>query len=99
MTSTLVRVRRTGGFIGRMLEAEVDLDSDDDRAGELRELLGRVGGQQVKASTPYPDGFTYEFDFDGETHRVFERDLTQDLRRIADLVLSGPTAVGPGDDF
>jgi hypothetical protein len=99
MTSAIVRVRRMGGFIGRTVEAEVDLDSDDDRVGELRELLGRVAGQLVKSSTPYPDGFTYEFDFDGETRRVFERDLTPDLRRITDLVLSGPTAVGPGDDF
>ncbi len=105
MTSTLVRVRRTGGFIGRTVEAEVDLASDDDRVAELWELLDRVVGQSVPAGKPYPDGFTYEFDLDGETRRVFESDLTQDLRRIADLVLrqgeswSGTTPVGPGDDL
>ncbi len=82
-----VRVRRTGGFIGRPVEAAVDLDSDDTRAGELRDLLGRVGGRSVKGSAPYPDGFTYEFDLEGETRRVFERDLTPELRRIAELVL------------
>ena len=82
-----VRVRRTGGFIGRPVEASVDLDSEDTRAGELRDLLGRVGGGPVKGSTPYPDGFTYEFELEGETRRVFERDLTPELRRIADLVL------------
>jgi hypothetical protein len=59
-----VRVRRTGGFIGRPVEAAVDLDSDDTRTGELRDLLGRVGGRPVKGSTPYPDGFTYEFDLE-----------------------------------
>jgi hypothetical protein len=82
-----VRVRRTGGFVGRTVEAAVELDSDDERAGELRDLVGRVGPQPVKGSKPHPDGFTYEFDLDGETRRVFERDLTPDLRRIADLVL------------
>ncbi len=87
MTASLVRVRRSGGFIGRSVEAAVDLDSDDDRAGELRDLVGRVRGRQTKGSTPYPDGFTYDFDLDGETRRVFERDLTPELRRIADLVL------------
>ena len=83
----LVRVRRTGGFIGRPVEAEVDLESDDDRVEELRELVGRAAGQQVPASTAYPDGFTYEFDLDGERTRVFERDLSPDLRRIVELVL------------
>ena len=87
MTSAYVRVRRTGGFIGRPVEAVVDLDSDDDRAAELRDLVDRLGGPPLKASEPYPDGFTYEFETEGEIRRVFERDLTQDLRRIAELVL------------
>ena len=82
-----VRVRRTGGFVGRTVEAAVDLDSEDTRAGELRDLVGRVGGRPVKGSKPYPDGFTYEFELAGETRRVCERDLTPELRRIADLVL------------
>ena len=84
---TYVRVRRTGGFVGRPVEAAVDLDSDDDRVVELRELVGRFAEQPVHASKPYPDGFTYEFEVEGEFRRVFERDLTQDLRRIAELVL------------
>jgi hypothetical protein len=87
MTSSFVRVRRTGGFIGRPVEAVVDLDSDDDRAVELRDLVGQFGGLPLKASEPYPDGFTYEFEVDGSTQKVFERDLTRDLRRIAELVL------------
>ena len=84
---TYVRVRRTGGFIGRLVEAAVDLDSDDDCVVELRELVGRLAEQPVHASKPYPDGFTYEFEVEGGFRRVFERDLTQDLRRIAELVL------------
>jgi hypothetical protein len=86
-TAQGIRVRRTGGFAGRPVEAAVDLDSDDARAGELRDLVGRVGQPPPKGSKPYPDGFTYEFDLDGETRRVFERDLTPDLRRIVELVL------------
>ena len=82
---TYVRVRRTGGFTGRPVEASVDLDSAADQ--ELRELVGRFAEQAVYASKPYPDGFTYEFEVEGEYRRVFERDLTQDLRRIAELVL------------
>jgi hypothetical protein len=87
MNARLVRVRRTGGFIGRPIEAEVDLDSGDDRVDELLELVGRAADGQVPASAPYPDGFTYEFDLVGERRRIFERDLTEDLRRIAELVL------------
>ena len=89
-----VRVRRSGGFIGRAVESQVDLDElaerEDERARELRDLVGRVGsgaGTPVQQTRPYPDGFTYEFDVDGSTSRVFEADLTPDLRRIADLVL------------
>lgn len=82
-----VRVRRSGGFVGRTVEGEVDLDSGDPRVGELRELVGRLDGPSPKGSKPYPDGFTYDFDLDGQTRRVVERDLTPDLRRIADLVL------------
>ncbi len=83
---TFVRVRRTGGFAGRPVEAAVDLDAAADQ--ELRELVGRFAEQPVHTSTPHPDGFTYEFEVEGEFRRVFERDLTQDLRRIAELVLS-----------
>ncbi len=68
-TVTLVRVRRTGGFIGRPVEAEVDLDSDDDRAARARGAGCRVS-QPVHTSKPYPDGFTYEFDVEGEFRRV-----------------------------
>ncbi len=92
MTTSFVRVRRTGGFIGRPVEAVVELGSDDDRAAELRELVGRLPEQPVNASKPYPDGFTYEFDLEGETRRVFERDLTPDLRRIVELVLRPDSA-------
>ena len=90
-----VRVRRTGGLMGRAVECELDLDaleeSSDARAGELRDLVRRIcaDGQAASgaASRPYPDGFTYDFDLDGDKRHVFEADLTPDLARVADLVL------------
>lgn len=88
----LIRVRRTGGFVGRPVEGVVDLGSDDDRAAELSDLSARVAGLPLTRSRPYPDGFTYEFDLAGETRRVFEHDLTAELRRIVELVLRPDSA-------
>lgn len=85
-----VRVRRSGGFIGTTVEAVVDLDSDDERAAPLRDLVPRVDLHQLSSSRPMPDHFTYEFDLDGEPQQVLEQDLTPELRSIADLVLRRP---------
>ena len=85
--SRQVRVRRTGGFVGRALEASVDLDSDDDRAPVLQGLVGRIDTAAVTASGPRPDHFTYEFDLGGDHVAVHEQDLTSELRDVADLVL------------
>ena len=96
-----VRVRRSGGFVGRSVESEVDLDDlaeqQDERAGELRDLVGRVGLADAPTQPPtraYPDGFTYEFVVAGRTSRVFEADLTPDLQRLADLVLRSDGSSG-----
>ncbi|MDO9455330.1 protealysin inhibitor emfourin, partial [Nocardioides sp.] len=80
----------SGGFVGRTVEAEVDLAADDDRAAEVRGLLGRVGALPERAAPPHPDGFTYELDVDGRTGRFVESDLTDDLRRLVDVVLRDP---------
>jgi hypothetical protein len=83
-----VAVRRTGGFAGASTEGVVDLDGDDDRAGELRSLVGRVDVAAVPPGRPGgADRFVYEFDLCGDRCRVHEQHLTPDLRRIADLVL------------
>ncbi len=81
-----VRVRRSGGFVGRTVEADADPADDDELAG----LVGRLGAVPESTGTPYPDGFTYEFEVDGATRRVVEQDLTPELRRLADLVLRAP---------
>ncbi len=94
-TSRQVRVRRTGGFVGRALEASVDLDSDDDRAPVLQGLVGRIDTAAVTASGPRPDHFTYEFDLGGDHVAVHEQDLTAELRDVADLVLRRGTGAAP----
>ncbi|WP_148611696.1 protealysin inhibitor emfourin [Nocardioides rubriscoriae] len=79
-----VRVRRSGGFIGRTVEREVDLDHD------LRSLVARVGVLSEQVPSTHPDGFTYELEVDGRTGRFAEREMTDDLRQLVDLVLRDP---------
>ncbi|MEP9382561.1 protealysin inhibitor emfourin [Nocardioides cheoyonin] len=86
-TST-VAVTRSGGFAGLKQQGEVDLDADDDRASELRDLVSRVDVAALSSDeAPKPDMFVYEFHLRGSSVRVPEQHLTSDLRRIADLVL------------
>lgn len=81
-----VRVRRTGGFIGRAVEASVDL-AHDERGEELRAVIKRVDPERLHEGRPLPDHFAYEFDLDGQHCRVQQQDLTEDLSRIVRLVL------------
>lgn len=85
--TTSVSVRRTGGFAGRVTEGAADLDGDDPRAAELRELSGRIDLNAVEEAEPQPDRFVYEFVLGGVKRRVSEQHLTPDLRRLAELLL------------
>ncbi len=90
-----VRVRRSGGFVGRTVEAEVDLGAGDERAAALAGLVDRIDPHAPPTpSSPMPDHFTYDFDLDGRHVRVPEQDLTDDLRAVADLVLRPEGPVG-----
>ncbi len=84
-----LRVRRTGGFVGRMVEGAVDLTPADDRTPELESLVGRIDLTSVSRGPggAHADRFTYEFDLDGAQRTIREQDLTGDLRRVAELVL------------
>jgi hypothetical protein len=83
-----VRVRRIGGFIGRAFESTWELPDDDPRSVELAALVARVDRAGPRRTPQQPDRFTYEFHLDGRSLTVREQDLTDDLRRIADLVLN-----------
>ena len=82
-----VRVRRTGGFAGLSADGEVDLDTQDERASELAGLVDRINLREVAGGTPKPDMYLYAFDLCGDRATVPEQHLTDDLRRVADLVL------------
>ena len=85
-----VTVRRTGGFAGLVASGEVDLDGDDDpRAGEVRALLDRIDVRGLAGGLPHPDRYVYSFDLAGAHVTVPEQHLTEDLRRLATLLLDG----------
>jgi hypothetical protein len=81
-----VAVRRTGGFAGLAAAGAVELD-DDPRSDEVRSLLDRIDLASVRAGDPRPDMFVYDVDVDGQRAVVPEQHLTDDLRRLVDLVL------------
>jgi ribonuclease HI len=86
--SDVIEVRRSGGFIGRTLTGTVDLSGNDDRADELRRLVERIDLRTARSGNPHPDMFTYSFRVRGLEVSVPEQHLTDDLRAVADLVLS-----------
>jgi hypothetical protein len=83
----VVRVRRTGGFIGRAVEGSLDLAGPDERVPEVRRLLAALDLPKAPAGRAWPDMYTYAFDLDGARVTVAEHLLTPDLRRLADLLL------------
>lgn len=87
--SPIVFVRRTGGVAGIVSEGSVNLETRDERVPELRTLVERVDVAAVgeRAPAPAPDRFVYDFDLCGASCQVGEQGLTDELRRIADLLL------------
>ncbi len=84
---TRVAVRRTGGFAGMVATGEVDLAADDPRGGEVRTLVDRIDLASVRRGLPQPDHFVYDFDLGGRRAQVPEQHLTDELRRLAELLL------------
>jgi Zn-dependent metalloprotease len=81
-----VAVTRTGGFAGVRQTGEVTL-GDDPRTDEVSSLLHRIDLWAVTPSRPQPDRFVYTFDVDGQQVVLGEQDLTDDLGRLARLLL------------
>lgn len=87
--SRQVRVRRSGGFAGRVSDAALDVDADP----ELRGLVAAVDVRTVptmRSGATQPDRFVYDFDLCGRRVTVPEQHLTPELRLIADKVLARP---------
>jgi Zn-dependent metalloprotease len=82
-----VGVRRSGGFAGITKEGLVDLESDDPRAPQVRQLVERIDFQAVPDLVPQPDRFVYAFHYRSTSATVGEQSLTDDLRTLARLVL------------
>jgi Zn-dependent metalloprotease len=82
-----VVVARTGGFAGITKEGVVDLDSDDPRVPVVRDLVQRIDFHALSVSEPQPDRFVYRFQYASVETRVNEPELTDDLRRLARVVL------------
>jgi hypothetical protein len=82
-----VVVSRSGGFLGRTVAGVLDLDGDGVREAEVASLVERVDLSSVAGGLPKPDMYVYDFDLCGDRATVPEQRLTDDLRRIAELVL------------
>ena len=82
-----VRVRRTGGFIGRAVEGSVALYGSDDREPEIRDLLADLDLTTAPEGQAWPDMYTFTFEFGDRSATVPEHLLTPGLRRLAEVVL------------
>jgi hypothetical protein len=80
-----IEVRRSGGFAGLSLAGSIA--PGDAEWDEATALLGRIDLRAVTTSAPQPDRFTFVFVVDGREVTVAEQDLTDDQRRLAELVL------------
>ena len=83
----VVSVRRSGGFAGLVTESTIDLASDPAGA-EVAALLRRIDFAHVPKSAPQPDRFIYSVRVGDRERQIHEQDLTPELRRLVELVLS-----------
>jgi hypothetical protein len=75
------------------MSGEVDLESGDPRAPEVRDLVARVDLTRVAVTLPKPDMYVYRFEVcDDAPVTVPEHLLDGDVRRLADVVLGDGTA-------
>jgi hypothetical protein len=90
-----VRVRTRRRWRRRSAGA-LELTGNDDRVREARRLVVQVAGSPAPAGTgaaaaATTGSATYEFQLDGRRLVVSEEELTPELRRLAELVLAGPS--------
>jgi hypothetical protein len=85
--ATVVSVRRTGGFAGMVATGEVDLATEDPRVPEVRSLMDRIDVTTLRPGVPHPDMFVYDVDLCGDRASVPEQHLTDELKRLVELLL------------
>jgi emfourin len=83
----IVSVRRSGGFAGLVTENAIDLATDPAGA-EVAALVRRIDLGRVPKSAPQPDRFIYTVRIGDRERQIHEQDLTPELRRLVDLVLT-----------
>jgi Thermolysin metallopeptidase, alpha-helical domain/Thermolysin metallopeptidase, catalytic domain len=85
---TAVDVVKSGGFMGRTVSGSVDLHTDDPRVTEVRDLVERIDLRGLTIDAARPDMYVYTFAIlDLEPVDLPEHQLTDDLRRLAQVVL------------
>jgi Zn-dependent metalloprotease len=82
--TTTVRVRRSGGFMGRTTEGTAELAPSAAQVATVRNL---VAGGGAPSKPKGADRYVYEFEIDGQTVVVHEGDLTPDLHALANDLL------------
>ena len=81
---TVVKVRRSGGFLGRTKEGVAELAPSAAHVTALRNL---VAGGAAPSKPKGADRYIYEFEVDGRTVVVHEGDMSPELRAVANELL------------
>jgi hypothetical protein len=85
---SVVAVRRSGGFAGMVTTGQVVL-GDDPRTSEIQGLLVGIDPAAFTGYEPQADRYVYTFELGGRQVTVAEQQLTPELDRLAQLLLSG----------
>ena len=80
----MVRVRRSGGFLGRTKEGVAELAPSAAGVATVRNLLAGGGAPSKPKGA---DRYVYEFEVDGQSVVVHEGDLSPELHALADELL------------
>ncbi len=83
-TPTVVRVRRSGGFLGRTKEGVAEFAPSAAGVVSVRNLVAGAGAPSKPKGA---DRYVYEFEVDGQSVVVHEGDLSPELHALADELL------------
>ena len=80
----MVKVRRSGGFLGRTKEGVAELAPSAAQVATVRDLVAGAGAPSKPKGA---DRYVYEFEVDGRTVVVHEGDMSPELRAVANELL------------